>query len=159
MNRGDIKLAYDRAIAHDVPDVADRLVEMAERIEALEAELAATQATGWRKAKERIEQLEAHNAKLREALGVLSESVGRFVSDEGWQQLDMDNMDAAYCLLAQPTDTTALEALIAKAGEVMRERCAVRAIETGDYMSVGKHVAGAIRALPGVTLDDLKGAD
>lgn len=38
MNRGDIKLAYDRAIAYDVPDVADRLVEMAERIEAIEAE-------------------------------------------------------------------------------------------------------------------------
>lgn len=41
MNRGDIKLAYDRAIAHDVPDVADRLIEMADRIEALKAENAA----------------------------------------------------------------------------------------------------------------------
>ena len=58
--------------------------------------------------------------------------------------------------IALPADTSALEALIAKAGEVMRKRAAEKAIEVGDYMSVGKHVAGAIRALTGVTLEDLK---
>ena len=46
--------------------------------------------------------------------------------------------------LALPQDTTALEAMIVKAGEVMRERC----IEVID--------CEAIRALPGVTMEDLK---
>lgn len=46
--------------------------------------------------------------------------------------------------LALPQDTTALEAMIAKAVEVMRDRC----IEVID--------CEAIRALPAVTLDDLK---
>lgn len=31
INRGDVKLAYDRAVAHDVPDVADLLVTLAEQ--------------------------------------------------------------------------------------------------------------------------------
>ncbi len=46
--------------------------------------------------------------------------------------------------LSAPSDTSALEAMIAKAGEKMRERC----IEIAD--------CSAIRALPGVTLEDLK---
>lgn len=61
---------------------------------------------------------------------------------------------AKQALSSQP-DTSAIAEVVARAGEVMRGRCAVRAVETGDYMSVGKHVAGAIRALPGVTLEDL----
>lgn len=49
--------------------------------------------------------------------------------------------------LALPQDTTALEALIARAGEVMRERCA----DSTPHISCD----ATIRALPGVTLEDL----
>ena len=48
--------------------------------------------------------------------------------------------------LALPQDTTALESMIAKAGEVMRERCVEECDEARE----------AIRALPGVTMEDLK---
>ena len=54
--------------------------------------------------------------------------------------------------LAQPTDTSALEAYIAEAGEVMRERCLYEA----DIAYHNKHCCDEIRALPGVTLADLK---
>ena len=62
--------------------------------------------------------------------------------------------------LALPQDITALEAMIQKAGEVMRARCAVEAYEWAmayvveDTAPVGN--ADAIRALPNVTLEDLK---
>lgn len=55
--------------------------------------------------------------------------------------------------LALPQDTTALESLIAKAGEVMRERCAV---ECETHYNFSNALAAAIRALPAVTLEDLK---
>ena len=45
-----------------------------------------------------------------------------------------------------PYDTTALEAMIAKAGEVMRERC-----ERESWL-----MAPVLRSIPGVTLEDLK---
>ncbi len=54
-------------------------------------------------------------------------------------------LDKARHALATPADTTALQSLLTKAGEVMRERC----IEVID--------CEAIRALPAITLDDLKG--
>lgn len=60
--------------------------------------------------------------------------------DEDHYSHYLDALDA----LALPADTSALEALIARAGEVMRERC----IEVID--------CDAIRALSGVTLEDLK---
>lgn len=55
--------------------------------------------------------------------------------------------------IATPSDTSALEAMIAKAGEVMREQCA-------DYLDrygeVSQRRSEEIRALPAVTLEDLK---
>lgn len=66
MNRGDIKLAYDRAIAHDVPDVADRLYEMAERIRALEA----------------------HNAVLRDVLETMHDLYAHVSSGYGFARPD-----------------------------------------------------------------------
>ena len=63
-------------------------------------------------------------------------------------------------LLSTPQNTSALEAMIQKAGEVMRERCAVEAYEWAmayvveDTAPVGN--ADAIRALPNVTLEDLR---
>ena len=62
--------------------------------------------------------------------------------------------------LALPQDTTALEALIAKAGDVMRERCAEdmqsHYLNAYAVTGAGHSFAKSIRALPGVTLDDLK---
>lgn len=59
--------------------------------------------------------------------------------------------------LALPTDTSALEAIkaevAAKAGEVMRERCAQSGMLVANN---GIETAGAIRAIPVVTLEDLK---
>lgn len=69
----------------------------------------------------------------------------------------------AYCdeylpaldALALPSDTTALSAMIAKAGEVMREsvieQCIAMCVMSRDGAFVEE-----IRALPGVTMDDLK---
>lgn len=50
-------------------------------------------------------------------------------------------------------DAAALEALIAKAGGVMRERCAV---ECETHYNFSDALAVAIRTLPGVTMEDLK---
>jgi hypothetical protein len=44
-------------------------------------------------AKNRIEQLEADRENLLQLLESASEVIGRFVSDEGWAQSDMDTMD------------------------------------------------------------------
>lgn len=57
--------------------------------------------------------------------------------------------------LAIPTDTTALQAMITKAGEVMRERCA----EQEGLCQWSSDMLGLIRALPPITLDDLKGSE
>lgn len=58
--------------------------------------------------------------------------------------------------ISLPSDTTALEAMIAKAGEVMRKQC----VDLCDRFAAREmhpaECAGAIRALPGVTLEDLK---
>lgn len=58
--------------------------------------------------------------------------------------------------LALPSDTTALSAVVTKAGEVMRERCAVTARTYGCARRTVMETEAAIRALPGVTLGDLK---
>ena len=51
--------------------------------------------------------------------------------------------------LSAPSDTSALETMIAKAGEKMRER--IRIAKAQGWLS-----DGLIRTLPGVTLEDLK---
>ncbi len=56
--------------------------------------------------------------------------------------------------LSTPSDTSVLEAMITKAGEKMREKCEKVCDEIGDS-SNGWCCEGAIRALPGVTLEDL----
>ena len=61
--------------------------------------------------------------------------------------------------LALPQDTTTLEAMIAKAGEVMRERCAGAVFKQAKYFGYNVHaeaVRDAASALPGVTLEDLQ---
>lgn len=66
----------------------------------------------------------------------------------------LDARQMADDALSATSDTTALEALIAKASEVMQEQCAQRAeCESIGYSSA---IANAIRALPTVKLEDLK---
>lgn len=62
-----------------------------------------------------------------------------------------DEIDKAVGL----TSSSALNELIAKAGEVMRERCSTRCGGGHNKLS-GRLYAESIRALPGVTLEDLK---
>lgn len=54
-------------------------------------------------------------------------------------------------LLDDPSDTSSLEAIVKKAGEVMRERCASESCRSHEY-----DATKAIRTLPAVTLEDLK---
>lgn len=86
-----------------------------------------------------------------------------------WVRCDLDE-EKVDRLLALPQDTTALEAMIAKAGEMMRSK-AINEVETY-RIPVGNSPAGElacewtydalkeirdeIRALPGVTLEDMQ---
>lgn len=56
--------------------------------------------------------------------------------------------------LALPQDATALEAIVQRAGEVMRERCAQEAWNREPEFN--GPLETEIRILPGVTMDDLK---
>lgn len=73
-------------------------------------------------------------------------------ADKYLQQI-WDLCHSARELLKQ-SDTSTLESLIAKAGEVMRERCAV---ECETHYNFSNALAAAIRVLPAVTLDEVKG--
>jgi hypothetical protein len=57
-------------------------------------------------AKTRIEQLEADRENLLQLLESASEVIGRFVSDEGWAQSDMDMMDAIDAKIASMRSKT-----------------------------------------------------
>jgi len=54
-------------------------------------------------------------------------------------------------LLDAPSDTSSLEAIVKKAWEVMRERCASESCRSHEY-----DATKAIRTLPAVTLEDLR---
>ena len=81
-----------------------------------------------------------------------------------WQKYEPLNWKyRAKQALSQPTDTTALQALIEKAGEVAAELSASacqHVIDSGEYDGHQQYAAAAcrdaIRALPGVTLEDLR---
>ena len=137
-------------------------VESAYRIEQLEAENAALRAElddvkqvqfprkleavvdGWRK------KLAASQACEQQLKGVFKNLSELDYSGSLW----MLNLRAILReLIDLPSDTTALEAIIAKAGEVMRERIVANllrcgALADGDYLN-------AIRALPAVALDNV----
>lgn len=115
--------------------------------------------TIYKEAADRIKELEAENAalkaseqQLREALvdttDFLEHHSNRLDGINGKHPNDV--AEVAREALAQPSDTTVLEAMIVKAGEVMRERMLEM---NGDWSAM---IASAIRALPAVTLNDLK---
>lgn len=101
-------------------------------------------------------ELLAAIAKMREALITLRDN----------HRFNVRSMTAtevhSVCFetLSLPTDDTALRELIAKAGEVMRERCERVPdrvpIRVGNAGIWGVEVFKEIRALPGVSLEDLK---
>lgn len=118
------------------------LEEDTARIGELREQLAASQA---REQQFREALIGAH--KALEAIGD-EMTVGDRYTNAG--QYLIDSLCPSREALALPSDTTALEALIAKAGEVMRERC-WHSVPFGQIA-----ICGAIRALPSITLEDLK---
>lgn len=100
--------------------------------------------------KAQLAESQAQNVTLRETLRVMHD--GYFKTEE----------HETMCELALSTepDATALNELIAKAGEVMRERCLFE-IDPKNYTNdfaqgVVYGCCDEIRALPGVTMEDLK---
>ena len=87
---------------------------------------------------------QAENVRLREALDKIQDRNMTHLRSPVVTEIYQQN-------ISHPSDTSALEALIAKAGEVMQGRCA-------DEFPSGRehHIRVAIRAIPGVTLEDLK---
>lgn len=139
----------------DPYEAADRIEQLQRRIEYLEL-----------CCDEGERQLAASQAREQQLRDALDNHSGNYkLSKEECKRID--------ALLDAPSDTTALESLIAKAGEVMRERCVeacneydnrIEAMRDCEYQAelAGRQAgamrsAAAIRALPGVTLDDLKG--
>lgn len=102
-------------------------------------------------------QLQRENDDLRQQLAA-SQAREQQLRDELFAVLvqDMPDFKARLKVYAIPADTTALEALIAKAGEVMRERCRKVAFDMAYADSMAVDVSQTIRALPGVTLEDIK---
>lgn len=97
---------------------------------------------------------QAREQKLREALN----------QGYGWVPFGSTTKQIICFVLALPTDTTALQSMIAKAGEVMRKRALVPCddLSKNDGNSTECRAAAglcgiAIDALPAITLGDLKG--
>ena len=118
-------------------------------------------ATGCNTADEYQQQLVATQARVHRLLGVLAHCSAPFVNSATVQIAKWRVQEA----LAPTQDNAALEAMIAKAAEVMRERCVKactdRSAETDaddfdEWDQSNYSCAEAIRALSGVTLEDLK---
>lgn len=89
--------------------------------------------------------IQLREQQLREALGHYR---GRY-GNSGNMELRADEA------LALPADTTALSAIVTKAGEVMRQRAILPFIQDHcEYF--GREITDAIRALPAITIEDLK---
>ena len=99
---------------------------------------------------------QARERQLREAL-VIADNAG----DDEWYPYTPEQAKTAIGkALALPQDTSALAAVVQKAGEVIRERC-FDACNADKYpnecdKSIAYDCRLTIRALPGVTLWDLK---
>jgi hypothetical protein len=134
-----------------------------------DAELVKWQRRAWEEKSKHLAS-QAREQQLLELLRLLPETV--IAEQPEWDASENNGIIWQLYLsrvcgeaLALPQDTAALSAMIAKAGEVMRERCAVEceqrqmAYATAGYERHAQATAGLsddIRALPGVTLKDLK---
>ena len=112
--------------------------------------------------KQQLAAQEAVNVKLR---NIFSDLILTNISEQPeWDQYKNNgDMWLAYLgrvcgtALVIPSDTTALNELITKAGEVMRKRCADYCANLLLYGENDEHEwADRIHALPSVTLEDLK---
>lgn len=145
---------------------ADELEAARAEIERLENQVQARDAELWGRT-QKILQLEqqlaaeqAKNVKLREALINLMKYNPRtryiggveFGYEEPVGRCLLEVLDKCDEALASPSDTSALEAIVKQAGEVMREKCADASIDLYSERSTFE----AIHALPAVTLEDLK---
>lgn len=92
--------------------------------------------------KQQLAESQEREVKLRDALNLLRDNYFITLAHE----------EICASALALPSDTTALNELIIKAGEVMRRK-ALREIW---YDTTAVEIENMIRALPGVTLEDLK---
>jgi hypothetical protein len=132
----------------------ERFASWPDRDEELRAELAAARRTAEYWKAEHLAgnvQLAAEQAKnvgLREALKVAL----WFVPDYPKLPENKRRLKIIHDALSAPPDAFALESRIAKAGEKMREA----AIATIKWPYDHQTIRGEIRALPGVTLEDLK---
>lgn len=107
---------------------------------------------------EQLAASQAREQQLREVLNTAADKFHDYAEIHSMKERTRANIEkiernlefARMCdaALALTSDTTALEALIRKAGDVMRERCAC--------IRHDEKLEKAIRALPGVTLEDLK---
>ena len=95
---------------------------------------------------------QAREMQLRDALVVVNNA-----GDDEWYLYTPEQAKRAVSeTLALPQDTSALGVVIQKAGELMRERCRKVAFGKAYADSMAEDVSNVIRALPGVTLGDLK---
>lgn len=129
MDRATIKMFIDQCNAHGFSGAADCIEDLAADVDRLQAELSASQA--------REEQLRD------ELFAVLVQ--------------DMSGDKARLKVEEFKSDTSALEALIARASEVMREKIAASVeMQRNDIPATGREFATAIRSTPGLKLEDLK---
>ena len=106
-----------------------------------------------KEASELHKQLAAEQAKnvgLLEALSRLQEACDMEDDNEFYAA-----NSAATKILATPSDTSALEDIVKKAGEKMREKCANLGAVWNSYKAAARDLSIAIRALPAVTLNDI----
>lgn len=99
-----------------------------------------------RELEERLAASQANEQKLKSAL---------LIEAMHWRTVTSKSEIKDEINLLFPSDTTALSAMIAKAGEVMRERCASEFYQP-HVEHFGDSIQLTIRALPSVTLEDLK---
>lgn len=110
---------------------------------------------------EQLAASQAREVQLREALTCCVCAMQDYQAGIGITEMfDKGERLGRLALQSITQDTAALSAMIAKAGEVMRERC-LSEIDPKYYShDLAKHVVDSccdeIRALPGVTLGDLK---
>lgn len=97
---------------------------------------------------ENKDQLAASQAREQQFRELLSNCIVPF-ANATMVKIAKWRVEEAFAL---PNDTTALQSMVAKAGEVMRERAHSAMLDLKPW----DHRGEIIRALPAVTLDDLK---
>lgn len=140
---------------------ADIMEQQQKRIAELEAQLAANNplldeaANAIDIYENQLAESQALEAVLREALDAVQQVANRSEGIAGWHlNGDLASWDELLPeveqALSQPTDDSALKAIVQRAGEVMRERCESMLRYQGGFN------LDLVHALPGVTLEDLQ---